>query len=57
MRNRYCCNCGNCIRIDKGTYIQNKCAIDNHYIGYLQAFDGWCRRWKRDRKWDKENKQ
>lgn len=31
-----------------------KARIDDHYIGYLQCFEHWCRRWKRERKWDGE---
>lgn len=32
--------------------IHCRCAIDNHNIDYLQCFEHWCRRWKRERKWD-----
>lgn len=53
-RKRCCCNCGNNIRQGEIGYIQCHCAIDGHRIGYLESFDGWCRRWKRDRKWDNE---
>ena len=35
-----------------GTYIENYCAIDGHLIGYIETFEGWCRRWKKDRKWE-----
>ena len=47
-RKRCCCNCGNCRRVDKGTHKENYCAIDGHYIGYIETFEGWCRRWKKD---------
>lgn len=54
-RTRVCCNCGNNIRVkdDKGMVISNECAIDGHYIGYMECFEGWCRRWRKDRKWEK----
>ena len=55
-RKRCCCNCGNCKRVDMGTYIENHCAIDGHRIGYIETFEGWCRRWKKDRKWDEERR-
>lgn len=53
-RKRVCCNCGNNIRIrdNKGTCVRCECVIDGHYIGYLECFEHWCRRWKKDRKWD-----
>ena len=37
-RKRVCCNCGNNIRVknDKGMVVENRCAIDNHYIGYTE---------------------
>ena len=30
----------------------NYCDIDQHYISYMDYDICWCRRWKRDRKWD-----
>ena len=56
-RKRVCCNCGNNIRTGESANVKCHCAIDGHYIGYIECFEGWCRRWKRDRKWDnvKEN--
>ena len=52
-RKRVCCNCGNNIRkqVESG-YIKCYCAIDGHYIGYVDCFEHWCRRWKKYRKWD-----
>ena len=55
-RKRVCCNCGNNIRTGSGANIECHCAIDNHYINYIKCFEGWCRRWKRDRKWDSKDK-
>ena len=53
-RKRVCCNCGNNIRIkdDDGNVIRCECEIDGHWIGYIACFEHWCRRWKKDRKWD-----
>lgn len=53
-RKRVCCNCGNNIRIKdgKGFVTHCECAIDGHHIGYIECFEHWCRRWKRDRTWD-----
>ena len=57
-KKRVCCNCGNNIRIkdEKGIVTHCECAVDGHYIGYVACFEHWCRRWKRDRKWDEERK-
>lgn len=53
-RKRVCCNCGNNNRIkdDKGFVTHCECSIDGHYISYIECFEHWCRRWKKDRKWD-----
>ena len=55
-RKRMCCNCENNIREETASGIENHCAIDGHYIGYVECFEHWCRRWKKDRKWEKEGK-
>lgn len=53
-RKRVCCNCGNNIRIrdSEDNFVRCECTIDGHRIGYIECFEHWCRRWKRDRKWD-----
>ena len=51
-RKRCCCNCRHCIRILMKTYIETRCEIDGHYIGYVECFEGWCRRWAKDHKFD-----
>ena len=52
-RKRCCVNCRHNIRTGKFTYIKCHCEIDGHYIGYLDAIDGWCRRWATDKdKWE-----
>lgn len=55
-RKRVCCNCGNNKRIpdESGMIIRNECSIDGHYIGYVECMEGWCRRWKKDRRWENE---
>lgn len=54
QRKRCCCNCGNNIRVEQEDgYVRCECAIDGHYIGYVACFEDWCRRWRRERKWDK----
>lgn len=41
-KNRCCCNC----------------EVDGHYIGYVQCFTGWCKRWASDAKdWEKKKGQ
>lgn len=58
-RKRVCCNCGNNIRVknDKGMVVENRCAIDNHYIGYTECFEHWCNRWRKNRSWEKDKKK
>ena len=52
-RKRYCCNCGNDIRAkDEKGNVECHCAIDGHRIGYIETFEGWCRRWKKDHTFD-----
>lgn len=51
-RKRCCCNCGNCRRVTKGNHKENYCDIDGHYIGYIDTFEGWCKRWKKDHTFD-----
>ena len=40
VRKRCCCNCDHRM-VDK-----DHCDIDGHYIGYLECFYDWCRKWK-----------
>lgn len=52
-RKRVCCNCGNNIRKQEDdAHVRCECAIDGHRIGYIQCMEGWCRRWKKERKWE-----
>lgn len=53
-RKRCCCNCANNIRVkgENGLVAYNECAVDGHRIGYIECFEGWCRRWKKDHYFD-----
>lgn len=46
---KVCCNCRHNIRHyeDKGGACY--CDIDNHYIGYIECMEGWCRHWAKER--------
>ena len=39
-----CCSCNHNIR--KGKPVECYCAIDNHYIGYVDCFESVCERWE-----------
>ena len=58
-KTRCCCNCRHDIRTwDENMICHNHCEIDGHYIGYVQCFEGWCRRWASDKKyWEEKEKQ
>ena len=47
---RRCVTCAH-YAIDKKNS-SSYCDIDKHYISYMDYDMYWCRRWKRDRKWD-----
>ena len=52
-RKRCCCNCGRNIRHEVAPHgIECYCEIDGHRIGYIECFEGWCRRWKKDHTFD-----
>ena len=54
-KNRCCCNCRHNIRYAKDSnplFIESHCEMDNHYISYVETFDGWCRHWAKDHKFD-----
>ena len=53
-RNRCCCNCRHNIREGEIGKVICRCEIDHHHISYVMNFDGWCRRWARETKWDKD---
>ena len=54
-RKRCCCNCRHDIRVPRNgnqADIECICEIDGHYIGYIECFEHWCRRWAKDHKFD-----
>ena len=52
MDERKCVNCHHNKRISKKTYVETRCDIDNHYIGYVECFEHWCRHWAKDHTFD-----
>ena len=52
MKERVCCNCRHNIRTGEGGNIECHCDIDGHYIGYVECFEHWCRRWAKDHTFD-----
>lgn len=54
MSERKCVNCGHNIRSEAtdGSGSVCNCAIDGHYIGYVECFEHWCRRWCKDHTFD-----
>ena len=51
-RQRCCCNCRHNKRKSEKTYVSCRCDIDGHYIDYTETFEGWCKRWAIDRKFN-----
>lgn len=49
---RKCVNCRHNKRTQKKTFVECRCDIDDHYIGYVENFEHWCRRWAKDHKFD-----
>lgn len=47
--NKVCCNCRHNIRTGEIGNIQCHCDIDNHYIGYVQCMEYWCRHWSKEK--------
>ena len=46
---KVCCNCCHCIREwDEGGMCYLHCEINEHYIGYAECFDGFCKHWKKE---------
>ena len=48
-KKRVCCNCGNNIRVYTSKGVVTKCSIDNHIIGYVECFEHWCNRWRKNK--------
>lgn len=53
---RKCVNCRHNKRIPRKTYVECRCEIDDHYIGYVECFEHWCKRWAKDNKYDEDGK-
>ena len=55
MCKRRCVNCRHNKRTprrSKYVFMECRCDIDNHLIGYVDCFEGWCKRWAKDHKFD-----
>ena len=47
---KVCCNCRHCYRREgKFGMGETYCEIDDHYIGYVEYFEHWCRRWAKEK--------
>ena len=48
---KVCCNCRHNLRgkDDKYGIVMCVCDIDNHYIGYTECMEGWCRHWAKEK--------
>ena len=46
--NKVCCNCRHNIRHYEDKGVACYCDIDNHYIGYVQCMEHWCRHWSKE---------
>ena len=52
---KVCANCRHCIRKvlseeEHSRVIGCVCEIDEHYIGYVECMEGWCRHWAKEKK-------
>lgn len=55
-KDRVCCNCRHNKIMPEKTYLRHICDIDGHYIGYIEGYDCWCRRWAKERRADEQKK-
>ena len=46
---KVCCNCRHNKRVVRDKRDECRCEIDDHFIGYIECFEGWCRRWAKER--------
>ena len=49
---KVCCNCRHNIRLVETVYqaiIECHCDIDNHYIGYVECMEYWCKHWSKEK--------
>ena len=48
--NKVCCNCRHLYRKEgKFGTIETYCDINDHYVGYVEFFEHWCRRWAKEK--------
>ena len=47
---KVCCNCRHNKRVENDNRDECRCEIDDHYIGYIECFEGWCRHWAKEKK-------
>lgn len=52
MSERKCVNCRRNKRIPREAGIECRCEADGHYIGYVECFEHWCKKWAKDHKFD-----
>lgn len=50
-----CCNCRHNIRKSEENGVECHCDIDNHYIGYVECMEGWCKHWAKVRQTESED--
>ena len=44
---KVCCICRHLKRVKSDDRNECRCEIDDHYIGYINYFEGWCQHWAR----------
>jgi len=52
---KVCCNCRHNIRHYEDECGVCYCNIDNHYIGYFECMEGWCRHWAKEKQKARKN--
>ena len=51
---KVCCNCRHCVRRTERVSTRTTvtlcfCDIDEHYIGYVECMEYWCKHWAKDK--------
>lgn len=49
---KVCCNCRHNIQCPQDgdrAKIKCYCELDNHYIGYVESMEYWCKHWAKDK--------
>ena len=47
-KQRFCMTCYHYQPVEEKGRTNIICDVDGHYIGYIQASEQWCRRWKHE---------